>query len=36
MIETPDRGTLRGLRDRAMLLIGYAGAYAARRLSVSI
>jgi integrase len=25
MIETLDRGTLRGLRDRAMLLIGYAG-----------
>jgi integrase len=25
MIETRDRGTLRGLRDRAMLLIGYAG-----------
>jgi hypothetical protein len=24
MIETLDRGTLRGLRDRAMLLIGYA------------
>ncbi|XUP61218.1 tyrosine-type recombinase/integrase (plasmid) [Allorhizobium sp. Av2] len=25
MIETLDRGNLRGLRDRAMLLIGYAG-----------
>lgn len=25
MIETLDRGTLRGLRDRAMLLINYAG-----------
>jgi len=25
MIETLDRGRLRGLRDRAMLLIGYAG-----------
>lgn len=25
MIETLDRGTLRGMRDRAMLLIGYAG-----------
>ena len=25
MIETLDRGTLRGLRDRAMLLVGYAG-----------
>ncbi|MGO7042169.1 site-specific integrase [Rhizobium acaciae] len=25
MIETLNRGTLRGLRDRAMLLIGYAG-----------
>ncbi|PYE30644.1 site-specific recombinase XerD [Rhizobium sp. PP-WC-1G-195] len=25
MIATLDRGTLRGLRDRAMLLIGYAG-----------
>jgi integrase len=25
MVETLDRGTLRGLRDRAMLLIGYAG-----------
>jgi integrase len=25
MIETLDRGTLRGLRDRAMLLIGYTG-----------
>ncbi|ACM39369.1 site-specific integrase [Agrobacterium vitis] len=25
MIETLDRGSLRGLRDRAMLLIGYAG-----------
>ncbi|MCW0000155.1 site-specific integrase [Pararhizobium sp. YC-54] len=25
MIETLDRGTLRGLRDRAMLLIGFAG-----------
>ncbi|BCH67933.1 hypothetical protein RvVAT039_pl07660 (plasmid) [Agrobacterium vitis] len=25
MIETLDRGTLRGFRDRAMLLIGYAG-----------
>ncbi|MDH0615646.1 MULTISPECIES: site-specific integrase [unclassified Agrobacterium] len=25
MLETLDRGTLRGLRDRAMLLIGYAG-----------
>ncbi|APO72553.1 hypothetical protein IE4872_PD02039 (plasmid) [Rhizobium gallicum] len=25
MIETLDRGTLRGLRDHAMLLIGYAG-----------
>jgi integrase len=25
IIETLDRGTLRGLRDRAMLLIGYAG-----------
>ena len=25
MLETLDRGTLRGMRDRAMLLIGYAG-----------
>lgn len=25
MIDTLDRGTLRGLRDRAMLLVGYAG-----------
>ncbi|TGR72584.1 site-specific integrase [bacterium M00.F.Ca.ET.194.01.1.1] len=25
MVETLDRGTLRGLRDRAMLLIGFAG-----------
>lgn len=25
MIETLDRGSLRGLRDRAMLLIGFAG-----------
>ena len=25
MLEVPDRGTLRGLRDRAMLLIGFAG-----------
>ena len=25
MLETIDRGTLRGLRDRAMLLIGFAG-----------
>ncbi|MBO9195961.1 site-specific integrase [Rhizobium sp. 16-449-1b] len=25
MLETIDRGTLRGMRDRAMLLIGYAG-----------
>lgn len=25
VIETLDRGTLRGLRDRAMLLIGYTG-----------
>ncbi len=25
MLETLDRGTLRGLRDRAILLIGYAG-----------
>jgi site-specific recombinase XerD len=25
MIETPDRGALRGLRDRAMLLVGFAG-----------
>ncbi|WEX79743.1 site-specific integrase (plasmid) [Sinorhizobium numidicum] len=25
MIETLDRGTLRGLRDRAMLLVGFAG-----------
>ncbi|MCF1450154.1 tyrosine-type recombinase/integrase [Agrobacterium vitis] len=25
MIETLDRGTLRGMRDRAMLLVGYAG-----------
>jgi integrase len=25
MIETLDRGSLRGLRDRAMLLLGYAG-----------
>lgn len=25
MLETCDRGTLRGLRDRAMLLIGFAG-----------
>ena len=25
MLETLDRGTLRGLRDRAMLLIGFAG-----------
>lgn len=25
MIETLDRGTLRGMRDRAMLLIGFAG-----------
>jgi site-specific recombinase XerD len=34
MIETLDRGSLRGLRDRAMLLIGYAGGL--RRSSVSI
>ena len=33
MLETLDRGTLRGLRDRAMLLIGFAGARAARRSS---
>ncbi|TGV64660.1 integrase, partial [Mesorhizobium sp. M00.F.Ca.ET.149.01.1.1] len=26
MLETLDRGSLRGLRDRAMLLIGFAGA----------
>jgi integrase len=26
MLQTLDRGTLRGLRDRAMLLIGFAGA----------
>lgn len=26
MLETLDRGTLRGLRDRAMLLLGFAGA----------
>ena len=26
MLETLDRGTLRGLRDRAMLLVGFAGA----------
>ena len=25
MLETPDRGSLRGIRDRAMLLIGFAG-----------
>lgn len=25
MLETLDRGTLRGIRDRAMLLVGYAG-----------
>lgn len=25
MLETLDRGTLRGMRDRAMLLIGYTG-----------
>lgn len=25
MVETLDRGSLRGLRDRAMLLIGFAG-----------
>ena len=25
MLETLDRGTLRGQRDRAMLLIGFAG-----------
>jgi len=25
MVETLDRGTLRGLRDRAMLLVGFAG-----------
>ena len=25
MLETLDRGALRGLRDRAMLLIGFAG-----------
>jgi integrase len=25
MLETLDRGSLRGLRDRAMLLIGFAG-----------
>ncbi len=25
MLETLDRGTLRGLRDRAMLLLGFAG-----------
>jgi integrase len=25
MLETLDRGTLRGLRDRAMLLVGFAG-----------
>lgn len=25
MLETLDRGNLRGLRDRAMLLIGFAG-----------
>lgn len=25
MLETVDRGTLRGLRDRAMLLLGFAG-----------
>ena len=25
MLETRDRGSLRGLRDRAMLLIGFAG-----------
>lgn len=26
MLETLDRGTLRGIRDRAMLLVGFAGA----------
>jgi hypothetical protein len=36
MIETLDRGTLRGLRDRAMLLIGLLAACGAPRLSVSI
>ncbi|MET3778152.1 site-specific recombinase XerD [Rhizobium alvei] len=25
MLETLDRGSLRGLRDRAMLLLGFAG-----------
>lgn len=25
MLETLDRGTLRGLRDRAMLVVGFAG-----------
>lgn len=35
MLETLDRGTLRGLRDRAMLLIGFAGACAAPRSSAS-
>ncbi|MBB4170695.1 integrase [Rhizobium sp. BK538] len=25
MLETPERGTLRGLRDRALLLVGFAG-----------
>lgn len=33
MLETLDRGTLRGLRDRAMLLIGYAAACGARKSS---
>jgi len=31
MVETLDRGSLRGLRDRAMLLVGFAGGRAAVR-----
>ncbi len=33
MLETLDRGNLRGLRDRAMLLIGFAGGLCAARKS---
>lgn len=36
MLETLDRGTPRGVRDRAMLLVGYAGGRRAPRSSASI
>jgi site-specific recombinase XerD len=36
MLETLDRGTLRGLRDRAMLLIGFAGGLRRSEITGSI